>query len=344
MTVDTGTAEGARLAGSFVLTPSDGSRPVLPHWPYGHKNLSVTAVSGGSTEGPVVVYTPDQGFEESATLHTLHNTLKARINAGEDAGRLLISGLTLSVQHTKTGLWGSDLRNTFAPIHGDFVADSIQALLGKQQSDIETLLGLTEDEPDTERNGREELVELLDMAGAFIARNQLLLEHWRPDWEKRLSPTDQKALQDQARTTQEKQDELGKQWKARVPTLAEYAKEQVLLTIRAFLAEKGPDDNARALYPAQGIDPDKTQVIRTTRTRTGAGAGFGSLHEGVGSTHTSLTNLLLKNNKPWERSLSWTEDDLLEATLITPQVDGWRMPKAKPSPWTKHASSGGSKI
>jgi hypothetical protein len=312
--VNTTSAQGARLAGSFVLSPSDGSSPVFAHWPFGHKNLSTQS----AVASPVVAYTPDQGFEEFATLQGLHDTLTARINAGEDMGRLLVSGLPLSVQHSKTGLWGNDLRTTFAPIEGDFVADSIQALLDKQQSDIQTLLGLTYGEPDTDSNGRGELAELLDMAGAFMTRNRLLLEHWRPDWEKRLSPTAQQALQDQAQATRERQDELGKQWETLVPTLADYAKAQVLVHIRAYLAEKDAGGQVRAQYPAQGIDPDQTMVMRTTRTRISAGAGFGSLHESVTSTRMSLTNLLLKNNKPWERSLSWSEDDLLQATLMTP--------------------------
>ena len=305
LTLNTGDAEGVRLAGSFVLTASDDSRPTLPRWPYGHKNLSTRRTVAGT----IVLYTPNQGFEEFASLQALHDTLKTRINTGEDTGRLLVTGLPLLVLRSKTGLWGSDLRDTFAPIESDFVADNIQALLDKQQSDIEAILSLTEGEPDTQSNGLAELVELLDMAEAFVARNQRLLKHWRPDWEKRLSPQDKKALQDQARITDEKQNELGKQWHALIPTLAAYAKQQVLLKIRAFL----PD------YPAQGIDPDQTMVIRTTRTRVSAGAGFGSTHEAVASTRISLTNLLLKNNKPWEQSLTWTEDDLLEATLITSQ-------------------------
>lgn len=306
-----------RLAGSFVLTPNDGSNATRPHWPYGHKNLSTRFITG-----PAVVFTPDQGFEECTTLQALHDRLKARIDAGEDAGKLLASGLPLAVQSTKTGQWGNDLDTTFTPIQDDFVANSIQAMLDKQQSDIETLLGLSDDEPDPQSNGRTELVELLDMAGPLIARNQLLLEHWRPDWEKGLSPANQKALQGQAQIADEKQEQLGKQWKALVPTLGEYAKQQVLLKIRAFLEEKGADGKVRADYPAQGIDPDKTMVIRTTRTRTGAGAGFGSVHEGVDATRTSLTNLLLTNNKPWEKSLAWTQDHKLEATLINAQ-GGW---------------------
>ncbi|WP_330209082.1 hypothetical protein [Pseudomonas sp. AM4(2022)] len=305
LTLSTGDAEGVRLAGSFVLTSRDGSSPALPHWPYGHKNLSTHRAEAGQ----VVLYTPNQGFEEFATLQTLHDTLKARINTGEDTGRLLIASLPLLVLRGKTGLWGSDLRNTFAPIECDFVADSIQALLDKQQSDIEAILGLADGEPDPQGNGRTELVELLDMAEAFVARNQRLLEHWRADWEKRLSPADQKALLDQSRTTDEKQDELGKQWNALIPTLAKYARQQVLLKIRAFLAD----------HPAQGVDPDQTMVIRTTRTRISGGAGFGSVHETVRSSPISLTNLLLKNNKPWARSLSWTEDDTLEAKLTTSQ-------------------------
>ena len=324
VTVDTGRAEAARMAGSFVLTRHDGSRPDAPHWPQGHKNLSAQTAGVGA----VVLYTPDMGFEEYASLQALYDTLKARINGGDDAGRLCASGLPLWVQHEKKGLWGNDLSTTFTPIADEFVADSIQALLDKQQSDIETILGLTEDEPETEsndpatltadkpereKNGRAELVERVDMAGPFMARNRLLREHWRPAWEKHLSPADQKALQDQADTTQDKQDELTKHWKALIPTLAEYAKQQVLSKVRAFLVEKGQD------YPAHGIDPDMTLVIRTTRTRVGSGGGFGSTHESVKSSQMSLTDLLLKNNKPWEKSLTWVEDDLLEATLTTSQ-------------------------
>lgn len=305
LTLNTGDAQGVRLAGSFVLTSSDGSSPVHPHWPNGHKNLS-THKAG---EGTVVLFTPSQGFEEFATLQTLHDTLKARIDAGDDTGRLLIASVPLLVLRGKTGLWGSDLRNTFAPIASDFVADNIQALLDKQQSDIEAILGLAEGEPDPQSNGRVELVELLDMAEPFVARNQRLLEHWRPDWEKRLSPADQKALQDHLRSADEKQNELSKQWHALIPTLAGYARQRVLLKIRALL----PD------HRAQDIDPDQTMVIRTTRTRISAGAGFGSVHERVVPSRVSLTNLLLQNNKPWSRSLSWTEDDTLQANLTTAQ-------------------------
>ncbi|AQT92819.1 hypothetical protein [Pseudomonas azotoformans] len=309
LTVATARTEVARMAGSFILTFNDGSSPVAPHWPHGHKNLN-TQTAG---IGPVVLYTPDMGFEECASLQALHDRLKARINAGEDAGRLFTSGLPLLVQHGKTGLWGDDLSSTFAPIADDFVADSIQALLDKQQSDIETILGLTEDESDSEKNGRVELAELVDMAGPFLARNRLLTEHWRPDWEKRLSAADKKALQDQADTTLATQDELAKQWQALIPTLAEYAKQQVLTKIRALLVEAGQD------YPAQGIDPDKIMVVRTTRIRISSGGGFGSVHEGVKSSRMSLTNLLLKNTKPWQRGLNWEEDDLLKAQLTTSQ-------------------------
>ncbi|ROM55447.1 hypothetical protein BK649_07085 [Pseudomonas canadensis] len=321
LTVDTGPAARARMAASFVLTLDDGSSPVAPHWPHGHKNLSTHTAGVGA----VVLYTPDMGFEECASLQALHDTLKARINAGEDAGRLCISGLPLAVQHGKTGLWGNDLSTTYAPITDDFVADGIQALLDKQQSDIETILGLTEGEPDTEKNGRVELAELLDLAGPFMARNRLLKDHWRPDWEKRLSPADQKALQDQADTTQAKQDELAKQWQALIPTLAEYAKQQVLTKIRAFLAEKGQD------YPVEGIDPDKTIVTHITRTRVVAGGGgFGTTHTSSTSKRMSLTNLLLKNTKPWENSLTWVENDDLDATLTTPQGNWVRDTHGRP--------------
>lgn len=321
LTVDTGPAARARMAASFVLTLDDGSSPVAPHWPHGHKNLSTYTAGVGA----VVLYTPDMGFEECASLQVLHDTLKARINAGEDAGRLCISGLPLAVQHGKTGLWGNDLSTTYAPITDDFVADGIQALLDKQQSDIETILGLTEGESDNEKNGRVELAELLDLAGPFMARNRLLKQHWRPDWEKRLSSADQKALQDQADTTQAKQDELTKQWQALIPTLAEYAKRQVLTKIRAFLTEKGQD------YPEQGIDPDKTIVTQTTRTRVVAdGGGFGTAHTSSTSKRMSLTNLLLKNTKPWEKSLTWVENDDLDATLTTPQGNWVRDTRGRP--------------
>ncbi|MBV4548743.1 dermonecrotic toxin domain-containing protein [Pseudomonas triticicola] len=319
VTVNTASAEGARLAGSFVLTSNDGSSPVLPHWPYGHKSLSTQGLSGSSGASLVVLYTPQQGFEELPNLQALRDRLVARINAGDEVGKLFAAGLPLAAQHMKSGLWGSDLRSTFAPIEDDFVADGIQTLLDKQQSDIDTLMGLAHSESDREGNARPQMLELLDMAGAFMARNRLLLDHWQEDWEKRLSQADRTALQNLARDAEEKQLQLSQQWKALVPTIAEYAKAQVLLKIRAFLAEKNPDGQIRAAYPVDGIDPDQTLVIRTTRTRVGAGmqSGFASVHESVASTRMSLTNLLLKNNQPWQKSLSWSEEHLLEATLTT---------------------------
>lgn len=44
----------------------------------------------------------------------------------------------------------------------------------------------------------------------------------------------------------------------------------------------------------------------------------------------SLTNLLLKNTKPWEKSLTWVENDDLDATLTTPQGNWVRDTRGRP--------------
>ncbi len=41
ITVDDNTPNGARLAGSFMITATDGSRATSPHWPNGNKNINL---------------------------------------------------------------------------------------------------------------------------------------------------------------------------------------------------------------------------------------------------------------------------------------------------------------
>ncbi|VVO25882.1 dermonecrotic toxin domain-containing protein [Pseudomonas fluorescens] len=315
LTVENGTPEGARLAASFILTPGDGAWTTSPHWPNGHKNISTNGVGGATVHGPVVLYTPGQGFEEFPALEQLHQTLVARINAGGAASELLVRGLPLLVAQTKTGLWGESLRTTFMPIEGDFLVNSVQALLDKQQDDIDTLLDLAGGSAEVQTNGIADLAEQLDTASAFLVRNQLLLESSRPDWEKQLSPSDQSILQALGKTAEKEQEALAKLWQG-IPTLRAYAKEKVLDKIRAFLGHKGSDGNVRAAWPPQGIDPDKCIVTHSKVVRLNQ-SGFGMLHESNKVKRISLTNLLLNNTHPWEKSLSSSSWDSTGALLIT---------------------------
>lgn len=285
LTVDNGTPEGARLAASFILAVSDG-----------HASIRV-----GETHGPLVLYTPGQGFEEFADAEQLHQVLAARINAGEAAGELLAASLPLAVAQAKTGLWGDSLHTRFKPIEGDFVASSLQSLFDKQSDDIDA-------QPD-EGQGFAELAEQLDGASAFLARTQLLLDNARPDWEKQLSEADQSLLQTQARAVEEKQLALANLW-PRVPSLQAYAKARVLDKIREFLAHKG------AQYSAQGIDPDQCVVTHVKRVRLNR-SGFGELHESTEIKRQSLTDLVLGNTHPWEKSFAWQSWDSTSARLVT---------------------------
>ncbi|AZE59545.1 MULTISPECIES: dermonecrotic toxin domain-containing protein [Pseudomonas fluorescens group] len=341
LTVDNGSAQGQRLAGCFVVTPSDASLATLPHWPNGHKNLSTQGTAGSTVHGPVVLFSPVQGLEEFATLQALHDGLTARLDAGEEAGRLLACTLPIAQAQSLEGLWGMHLSKVFRPIEGDFIADAVQSLLDKQLDDIQTLLGQAEhwQEADfkpgcgpgsAEHNGRAELAELLDTASAFMARNQLLLDEHRPDWEKRLSPTNKARLHSHAQAALEKQQVLAQQWKV-VPALSEYAKQQVMAKINALPAMKALAASLKAGCPVPEADPDLTMVTRTERVRISAGSGFGSGHESVGDVERmSLTQLLLRNTKPWEKSLTWSADDKLETTLTNTAGRWLRDGRGKP--------------
>ncbi|AKS06144.1 dermonecrotic toxin domain-containing protein [Pseudomonas trivialis] len=328
LTLDTASPQGQRLAACFVLTPVDGAMSTLPHWPYGHKNLSTQGIGGSTVHGPVVLYTPDQGFEEFPTLQTLHTSLTARIDSGNETGRLLGCTLPVWQVQNQTGLWGNRLRNIFMPIEGDFVAEGVQSLLDKQLDDIQFLLGDADSwseadfKPacgiaDVELNGRDELLELLDMSAAFMVRNQLLLEHYRTDWEKNLSKADEARLQSHAQLALDKQLALGKLWTT-MPTLAEYAKSRIMDKINGLPQIKSAVSEVRegCAMPTPNVDPDRSVVIRTSHTRVIApGGGFGTSHSSAESTRMSLTELILKNTKPWEMSLNWSASDVLNATL-----------------------------
>ncbi|MEB0046630.1 DUF6543 domain-containing protein [Pseudomonas sp. Dout3] len=332
--VENGTPEGERLATSFILTPSDGAWTTTPHWPSGHKNVSTNGVGGSVVHGPVVLYTPGKGFEEFPLLESLHQTLVARINGGTEDGRLLGNGLPLLVALTKTGMWGDDLRSTFVPIAGDFVVDCVQALLDKQQHDIETQLGLGVDFMEQDSNALAELAEQLDMAAAFWVRNQLLLENSRQDWERQLSSADQTTLKTYAKAALIEEQALVNLWRA-IPTLQGYAKEKVLNKIQDFLIRQWPEGHAEADASSQRIDPDKVIVTRVTAVRLNQ-SGFGMLHEGLEPVERmSLTDLTLKNNKPWERSLSWTATDSMGATLTNAAGTPVRDHQGKPLTLTK---------
>lgn len=341
LTIDTGSAQGQRLAGCFVLTPSDASLSTLPHWPNGHKNLSTQGSGGSTVHGPVVLFSPGQGLEEFPTLQMLHEGLSARLDAAEEAGRLLACTLPIGQAQQLDGLWGLHLSKVFRPIEGDFIADTVQSLLDKQLDDIQPLLGQaghwseTDFKPtcgpgDVEHNGRAGLAELLDTSAAFMARNQLLLDEHQPNWEKRLSPTDKARLHNRAQTALEKQQALAHQWKV-VPALSEYARQQVMDKINALPALKALAATVKAGCPGPEADPDLTLVTRTERVRISAGSGFGSSHESVGDVERmSLTQLLLRNTKPWEKSLTWSADDKLDATLTNAAGQWLRDGRSKP--------------
>ncbi|MEX5624156.1 hypothetical protein ABFV62_28930, partial [Pseudomonas syringae] len=87
ITIDDQTERGAMLAGAFLITKSDGSHATSPTWPNGR------ALELNDTNGPVVLYTPGEGFEEFATPAQARQALADRLDQGGTQAELLLQTL-----------------------------------------------------------------------------------------------------------------------------------------------------------------------------------------------------------------------------------------------------------
>lgn len=93
ITVDDGTERGALLAGAFLITKTDNSWATEPTWPNGR------ALPLNDANGPVVLYTPGEGFEEFTTPAQARQALADRLEQGGATADLLLQQMPLAMQN-----------------------------------------------------------------------------------------------------------------------------------------------------------------------------------------------------------------------------------------------------
>ncbi|ASV37483.1 hypothetical protein CI807_15255 [Pseudomonas sp. NS1(2017)] len=264
--------------------------------------LIVSPDSVSPPTGPLVLWTAAQGFEEFSSLGALNAELALRLDDGAEDGRIMAQGLFSAGRDALVGQWLGRLELAPVAIADDFVADGVQALLAKQQQDVRLALS----DKDSLRPGAVDkvldLAPQLDVAAAFVARNQRLEELMLPAWYKALSRQDRQALEVLELDAQEKTQAVSALI-GHVPSLPEYARQQLRGKLRGFLERRGLPAAA-----AQRIDPDKVIVTRVevVRVNSGQSAGIARPIERSTVDRMSLTQLTLKNLDPWEWSLSST--------------------------------------
>lgn len=309
ITVDDNTAVGARLAGAFMISRNDGSAAEAPHWPNGSKSILAD-----ERNGPVVLYTPGEGFEEFATPAQLHTMLAQRINNGGIPATLLAQTLPLSVENKRQPLSGDDLALGFAPVPGDVVVEVIPQLFQRQTDELEaTIVGLFKtypallSRPDVHGAIQDAANWAAPMDGnnALLAEYERLEEKQRPSWLKELSLLHEGHYQYLEGVEQRSLQTLTPLLED-IPSLQAFAKQR----LSAALKEK---------YPTANYDPDQIQVKITTRSRIHSGSRAGSYTDRtVDTQYLSLTDFSLKNPTAWPAADSHQHTSV---TMTAPLID-----------------------
>lgn len=278
ITLDDGSERGALLAGAFLITQTDGSFATAPTWPKG-RSLALN-----DANGPVVLYTPGEGFEEFATPALARQALAQRLDEGGINADLLLQTLPLSLQNRAEPPAGEDLMHSTQPLDGDVLAEGVPWMLKRQQE--ETYEGLTK--IDLQSPASMQAIDnaadwsyLLDGSNALQARNTKLAEKLQPEWLKNLSPT-QEAFFDQLEQKEEKSTLVLTPLLEKIPSLATFARDKI-------------NEAIKKLYPTAEIDADQLKVQWRTKTRIHSGRTGNSNPTYEKNTQLSLTDLALKN-------------------------------------------------
>lgn len=290
-------AGGERFATAFILSADSTNPPA----------------------GPLVLWTAAQGFEVFPGLASLNAELERRLDAGASEGVMLAGSLPLAVRNKQTGRWARRLGSVPSAIAGDFVADGVAALLAKQQQDLRQVLGAGQRLRPGAVDSVIDLASQLDTAAAFVARNRLLEALMVPAWQKALSDPDRQRLQEMALAAQEKNQALAVLLEP-VPSLRGYARQKLRARLRGFLEARGLPGAS-----VEQIDPDQIIVVRSEAVRVTyvPAPGLTPPVERGSVERMSLTELTLKNLKPWEGSVAWTSRVTLEADVTF--ADGRRV-------------------
>ena len=283
ITVDDGTEKGALLAGAFLITKTDNSWTTMPTWPNGR------ALPLNDANGPVVLYTPSEGFEEFTTPAQARQALADRLDQGGPQTDLLLQQLPLALQNREEP--SDDLMRSAEPLTGDVLAEGVPWMLKRQQEDIQaraiqTFTPLSPN-PLTDPTSSQALDDsadwsyLLDGSNAMSARDDKLADKLQPEWLKKLSPT-QVELFDYLENAEQKSTRVLAPLLEKIPNIGAFSREQIGAALQR-------------LYPSVQVDADKLMVQVETKTRFHLGRPSSNETPFVKSHTVSLTDLALKN-------------------------------------------------
>lgn len=270
---------GALLAGAFMISSRDGSSSTPPPWPDSGRTLLAD-----DQNGPVVLYTPSEGFEEFDTPAHLRAALVQRLNDGGSQAGLLTQSLASPVAS------GEELLRAFVPLAGDPLAEIMPFLLQRQYRQVAAALAqLTPGAATAAQIAAVEAASqwdpLLDGDNAMLARNELLARKQQPHWLKNLTPA-QELFYLQLQHAETASAALLAPKLATIPSLNTFAKER----LNSVIQEQ---------YPSAQIDPDRLMVSAVTQTRVHTGRQGVPQDRWVSTRQHSLTELALKNPSQW---------------------------------------------
>jgi hypothetical protein len=303
LTVDDTTPNGARLAGAFMITATDGSRETPPHWPNGNKNMLAN-----QSNGPVVLYTPGEGFEAFATPAQLQSTLMQRIDKGGVPAALLAQSLPLSAENLRKPLRGEDLMLSFAPTSGDVTAEAIPQLLERQKAELNALTHSDTSDMNglqisQAMNNAANWSSQLDGSNAMLAWGERLEDIQQPQWLKNLSRMNEGQYKSLEASEQQSLQSLVPLLEA-IPSLQGFARDKLAAALRKQ-------------FPTATIDPDKVVVTTTTQSRTHTGRAGAYVARDVSRRHSSLIELALKNPTAWPAAGSHQHVEVKFAATLT---------------------------
>ena len=273
LTIDNGTERGALMAGSFLITSTDGSHVRPPAWTNG-RTLPLD-----DANGPVVLYTPDEGFEEFATPAQARQAVAQRI----DVGGTILQTLPLSLQNRPEPPSGDDVMLSAEPLTGDVLAEGIPWMLKRQQEEVKEALARLADDPKALRavDDAADWSYLLSGENAMAARDEKLADKLAPEWLKNLNPA-QDALFDFLEHSEANSTRALTPLLEKIPSLGVFSRDRMNETIKT-------------LYPSAQVDADKLMVQVQIRSNLHSGGPSSTHTTSVRSHEVSLTDLALKN-------------------------------------------------
>lgn len=312
ITIDDGSEHGAAFAGAFMITSNDGASADTLTSPG-----SSQAITLNEQNGPVVLYTPSEGFEEFATPALLRQALAQRLDSGGPGAELLMQSLPLSVQNRASPPTGDDLMLGAAPLAGDVLAEGIPLLLKRQAAEIDTFLAKTFApgsppianplQDPTFMAALDEAADWsaqVDGTNAMLVRNEKLAEKKQPDWLKNLSPV-QEAIFSHLEGKEEKSTAKLASLMEKIPSLPSFSRTQM-------------NDAIKDAYPLANVDADQLKVKVVTQTRFHLGRSGIPQQPSTTTTYLSLSDLALKNPTHWETGES---NKHTQTTMTLPLLD-----------------------